>query len=1073
MLLRYPKGLVPVPQIFRLSVRQTCEHFRLGPVSTIAAILTCCAVAATAQSPDAPRQSATLRPLTLNRTSYRLRAGESTRVEAPPETLDFLLRAKTRRVEIAGEQKRGIAIAPNRAKDQILVAVSLAIKPGDYTLTLSATAEAGEKRIAPLSITVDALEPVPSNATQPPVILLNGWQAPGLDSSCPPSTAADTFDNLSNYLTQYDSIPVVYFSDNCTVCPNCSIEELGGDLAQSIDSIQYDNGTPVPQVDLIAHSMGGLIVRSYLSGKQTSSGVFSPPLNPKVRKAIFIATPHFGSYQADSALADILFFAGSQTNEMKPGSQFLWDLATWNQSGDDLRGTDALAIIGNAESGGQGDGVVSLTSASLRFAEPDVRTRLVSYCHIDFDALLGTLGATALGCTAPGIAYIDSTAHPTYQIVQSFLANTTSWQNSAESTTPSQNPYLSANGGLLLANKNASNQYYNVLTSVDATNANLTLTPGPGNSVASLFYNEWVPALTYDLAVWNGSTKTLTGTLTVGAGGGEATYFKQGPLITSVQSSPVSSVPGRVVQSGGLITIGGAGFGAQQCSGCQVLAAPPGTGSGSVLKVASWTNQAISAYFLPANMPNLAVPGLVTIYVELSSTVWDSINIMAAPPSSIAVAPSTLQFAYMAGGTIPASQSIQITNSDGVALNWGATTTASWLSVASASGAAPYALSVLVSPAVLGVGTYTGSVQVSSAGASDSPVSVSVTLTVAPPPAALAVSPQTLTFNYAAGGPVPAPQGISITNGGGGTLSWTASSGAAWLVLSPVSGTAPATLSVSVNPGTLTAGQYSGTIQITAAGALDSPQAISIALIVTAPTIASVVNGASFQPGIESGSWVTIQGADLATDSRTWQTSDFNGNNLPLSLDGTSVTIDGKPAAVYYISATQLNVQAPTDATTGAVPVVVTNNGQVSAAFMAQLQTYAPAFFLYTGTEYAIAQHYPDNALVGNPSLVSGTVAAKPGDVLILWGTGFGPTNPPTPAGVVVSGAPGGSTLPAVTVGGVPVTVISAVLSPGSAGLYQVAIQLPASVPTGAVAIQASVGGVPSPGNIVIFVSAD
>jgi uncharacterized protein (TIGR03437 family) len=281
---------------------------------------------------------------------------------------------------------------------------------------------------------------------------------------------------------------------------------------------------------------------------------------------------------------------------------------------------------------------------------------------------------------------------------------------------------------------------------------------------------------------------------------------------------------------------------------------------------------------------------------------------------------------------------------------------------------------------------------------------------------------------------------------------------------------------VSANPGSLTAGQYSGTVQIAATGASNTPQTISVTLTVTAPSslpsITSVVNGAGFQPGIEGGSWVTIKGTNLATDSRTWRASDFIGNNLPLSLDGTSVTIDGKSAAVYYISPTQLNVQAPTDAATGAVPVVVKNNGNMSTAFTAQLQTYAPAFFLYSGTNYAIAQRYPDNALVGNPSVIPGTVAAAPGDVLILWATGFGPTNPPTAAGIVVSGAPGVATLPGVTVGGVPVTVISAALSPGSAGLYQVAIQLPASVPIGAAAIQGSVGGVPSPGGVVIFISS-
>ena len=56
---------------------------------------------------------------------------------------------------------------------------------------------------------------------------------------------------------------------------------------------------------------------------------------------------------------------------------------------------------------------------------------------------------------------------------------------------------------------------------------------------------------------------------------------------------------------------------------------------------------------------------------------------------------------------------------------------------------------------------------------------------------------------------------------------------------------------------------------------------------------------------------MTIQGSGLAASERTWQSSDFNGTQLPISLDGVSVSIDGAPAPVYYISPTQSNVQAP------------------------------------------------------------------------------------------------------------------------------------------------------------------
>jgi uncharacterized protein (TIGR03437 family) len=333
----------------------------------------------------------------------------------------------------------------------------------------------------------------------------------------------------------------------------------------------------------------------------------------------------------------------------------------------------------------------------------------------------------------------------------------------------------------------------------------------------------------------------------------------------------------------------------------------------------------------------------------------------------------------------------------------------------------------------------------------------------------IGLTTQKLQFSSTAAATPPA-QSVTVSNAGGGTLDWTAASSAAWLSVSPASGSGNAVLSVAASPNGLTAGNYSATISITASGAINSPQSIAVTFTVTVPlpVITGVVNGASFQAGFESGSWVTIQGSNLSNTNpgRTWTANEIVNGSLPESLDGTSVTIDGKPAFVYYISPTQLNVQAPTDSATGPVPVVVTNNGQQSAAFTAQPEPCSPAFFMYNG--YVIASHYPDYALIGSAS-----APAAPGDILILWGTGFGPTNPTIPAGVVVTGAPAATTTPAITIGGVAVPVIgTAMLTAGSAGLYQVAIQLPASMPTGGVSIQASVGGVTSPATALIFVAA-
>src|SRR5947199_3143655 len=183
------------------------------------------------------------------------------------------------------------------------------------------------------------------------------------------------------------------------------------------------------------------------------------------------------------------------------------------------------------------------------------------------------------------------------------------------------------------------------------------------------------------------------------------------------------------------------------------------------------------------------------------------------------------------------------------------------------------------------------------------------------------------------------------------------------------------------------------------------PHADSVSVSVT-----EVSNGASFQPGISAGSWVTVKGANLANTNpgRIWRADEIVNGNLPTALDGVSVLINNKPAYEYYVSPTQINVQAPSDGSVGPVNVVVNNNGSISPAMTAQMQTFAPAFFQYSDTTYAIATRFPDNALIANPSAIPGTVAAKPNDVLILWGTGFGPTNPPVPAGTGVTGAPAG-----------------------------------------------------------------
>jgi uncharacterized protein (TIGR03437 family) len=112
----------------------------------------------------------------------------------------------------------------------------------------------------------------------------------------------------------------------------------------------------------------------------------------------------------------------------------------------------------------------------------------------------------------------------------------------------------------------------------------------------------------------------------------------------------------------------------------------------------------------------------------------------------------------------------------------------------------------------------------------------------------------------------------------------------------------------------------------------------------------------------------------------------------------------------------------------------------------------------------ATRQDYSPVAKAGSISGVT-AVPAKPGDVIILWATGLGPTNPVPPLGVVVPGdrTYATATLPAVTVGNSPALVYGAALAPGSVGLYQIAIQVPISLADGDWPIRAGIGGAQSP----------
>jgi uncharacterized protein (TIGR03437 family) len=191
----------------------------------------------------------------------------------------------------------------------------------------------------------------------------------------------------------------------------------------------------------------------------------------------------------------------------------------------------------------------------------------------------------------------------------------------------------------------------------------------------------------------------------------------------------------------------------------------------------------------------------------------------------------------------------------------------------------------------------------------------------------------------------------------------------------------------------------------------------------TAPVItfadsASRYGGYSY---FASGTWLEIKGTNLAdpadprltaaTNQGQWTSSDFNGSNAPTTLDGISVSINGKPAYVWYLSTGQLNVQAPEDTATGNVAITVTNCNATSAPFNFTRKALAPGFLApsnYTanGTQYMVATFSSDGAYVLNTATGASfgltSRPAKPGDVIIAYGIGFGDVTPSILPGIIV-----------------------------------------------------------------------
>ncbi len=222
------------------------------------------------------------------------------------------------------------------------------------------------------------------------------------------------------------------------------------------------------------------------------------------------------------------------------------------------------------------------------------------------------------------------------------------------------------------------------------------------------------------------------------------------------------------------------------------------------------------------------------------------------------------------------------------------------------------------------------------------------------------------------------------------------------------------------------------------------------------PSINNVYSAGAFGlfTAATAGSWIEIYGTNLGpTPAYTWAGSDFSGNNAPAALQQVTVTVNGIKAFLDYVSPTQVNAQVPGGVGTGNASVVLTTTQGSSAPYTLPLNSLEPGLlttdaFNIGGKQYVAALHSNGTFVVPTTAPSLGT-PAKPGETIIVYGIGFGPSAPSggsaIPPGVIVTAANTLTNSFQFMIGGTAASTPYAGLAPNYVGLYQFNITVPTS----------------------------
>ena len=243
------------------------------------------------------------------------------------------------------------------------------------------------------------------------------------------------------------------------------------------------------------------------------------------------------------------------------------------------------------------------------------------------------------------------------------------------------------------------------------------------------------------------------------------------------------------------------------------------------------------------------------------------------------------------------------------------------------------------------------------------------------------------------------------------------------------------------------------------------------------PAISGITNAASFTGAIAPNSLATLFFSGVSGTTATLAgAADLFAGRFPIELGCIAVEIGGVRTPVTYTGLSQINFQVPVGAIAGATTTrLVLNPGRANEIRGTVLngptiQATAPGLFTLNGT--SAAAQAADFTLIGNPTTFPNARPARPGEVILLYATGLGLTEPVYQSGEIptANAAIRGSLT--VNIGGIAVPstdVLYAGVTQGSiSGLYQINVRVPAAVANGTVPVQIGIDGVNSQADVTI-----